>query len=318
MKNIRLAPEAVLGTMTFGQQVDQASADRMVGYFIDQGHDRVDTAPVYSDGRSEVILGKILTPQRREKVKLATKVNPWSEAGLRPKRVVEQVETSLGRLKSEYVDLLYLHSPDLNTPLESTLEACERLFREGKYRELGLSNYAAWQVVDAWHICRRNGWVLPTVYQGMYNCITREVERELFPAIRSLGIRFYAYNPLAGGLLTGKHLKMDCEPATGRFSRSEYTERYWKKAQFNALDTIRSACEANDLTMTECAFGWIKYHSSLKGQERDGVIFGASNEKQLEENMACYRGKSLPQKVVQSLDLAWQAAAPSCPQYFRT
>jgi aflatoxin B1 aldehyde reductase len=324
MKNIKASPDAispdpVLGTMTFGKEVDERSADGMVGCFLDQGFDKIDTANIYSEGRSEEILGKILTHNRRKKIRLATKVNPWSEGGLRPTRLLEQVETSLRRLKSDYVDLLYLHSPDLHTPLEATLEACEKLFREGKFRELGLSNYAAWQVADAWHICRRNAWVLPTVYQGMYNSITRDVERELFPSIRSFGIRFYAYNPLAGGLLTGKHIMQSVEPQKGRFTLyPKYMERYWKSGQFDALDVIRSACAANNITMTECALRWLKYHSFLKGNEHDGIIIGAKNRKQLEENITFFRGKELPDAVKQSIDLAWETSAPSCPQYFRT
>src|SRR5690606_26118365 len=102
-------------------------------------------------------------------------------------------------------DIFYLHFPDHKTPLEETLKACQKLYEEGKFKELGLSNYSSWQVSEIYNMCKNNGWVLPTVYQGMYNVITRDVEKELFPCIRYYNMRFYSYNPLAGGLLTERY-----------------------------------------------------------------------------------------------------------------
>lgn len=312
-------PIIVLGTMTLGKEVDEATAEKMVDFFLNQAQVEIDTAYGYSEGRSEEILGKILYSARRKKVKLATKVNPWSEFGLQPERVIQQVETSLTRLKTDHIDLLYIHSPDLKTPIELTLRACQKLHQEGKFKELGLSNYAAWQVVHIWHICKKNGWVLPTVYQGMYNGITRDVERELFPALRELGIRFYAYNPLAGGLLTGKHMRQKVGPVEGRFTLYPgYKERYWKEAQFHALEIIRLACDMNNLTMTEAALRWIKHHSFLKGTKYDGVTVGATNIEQLKENFEGYSGGKLPNGIVNAFNLAWESARPACPQYFRT
>ncbi len=318
MNSNKRNPTVILGTWNFGNQVDEALADRMLRIFLERGHVGVDTAHAYWNGVTEEILGRILTPARREKVYLATKVNPWSESGLEPQRVVEQVETSLKRINTDYFDLIYLHEPDPKTPIEVTLEACQRLFHQGKFRELGLSNYAAWQVADIWHICKRNGWVIPTVYQGMYNAITRDVERELFPAIRTFGIRFYAYNPLAGGLLTGKYLNHKVTPKDGRFTRPVYLERYWKESYFWALEVIRSACGSRGLMMADSSLRWLQHHSFLKRAYNDGVIIAATSMEQLGANLKSCEEGGLPDVVVTAFDHAWKLARPDCPQYFRT
>jgi len=136
--------------------------------------------------------------------------------GLSPKLLRMQVETSLQRLQVSSVKLLYLHAPDVETPLEETLAELQKLHAEGKFETLGLSNFSAWETAHVWHLCDKLGIVKPTVYQGMYNGITRQVEVELLPCLRRLGIRFLAYNPLAAGLLTGKH-RFDQDPSEGRF-----------------------------------------------------------------------------------------------------
>ena len=135
-----------------------------------------------------------------------------------------QKYTNLKRLNVDSVKLFYLHAPDTETPLVETLQEVQKLHNEGKFEQLGLSNFSAWETAHVWHLCDKLGVVKPTVYQGMYNGITRQVEQELFPCLRRLGIRFLAYNPLAGGLLTGKH-RFDQEPDHGRFKdNSMYVE----------------------------------------------------------------------------------------------
>ena len=311
-------PQMILGTMNFGRQLDEAVADRMLGMFLDRGYNEVDTAYSYANGEAEEILGRILTPERRGKVYLATKANPLGGGGLQPENIVMQVETSLRRLRADYVDLLYLHAPDRKTRIEVTLEACQNLYKQGKLRELGLSNYASWQVADIWHLCRQNGWINPSVYQGMYNAITRDVERELFPAIRNFGIRFYAYNPLAGGFLTGRYMQFSEEPQQGRFKlQGQYMERYWKKSYFEALEIIRNASEQAGLSMTQAALLWILHYSSLRGQYRDGVIIAASSLEQWETNLKSLSGE-LPVEVAEAIGHAWEKARLDCPQYFKT
>lgn len=312
-------PRIILGTMNFGEQVDEKNADKMVRIFLDRGYREVDTAHLYVKGLTEEILGKILARSLREKVYLATKVSPQNGEGLKPEQVVKKLETSLRRLKTEYVDLLYLHAPDPKTPIEQTLEACDNLHREGKFKDFGLSNYASWQVVDIWHKCNRNGWVGPIVYQGMYNAITRDVERELFPAIRVLGIKFYTYNPLAAGFLTGKYFDREKKPLAGRFALNQaYVERYWKESYFKAMNVIRSALKENELMLADYSLRWMMHHSLIKGTNGDGFIIGATNLDQFENNLkSCDKGK-LPESLVTVFDHAWEIVRPECPQYFRT
>ena len=192
-------PRIILGTMNFGEQVDEVAADRMLAMFLDRGYKEMDTAYKYVDGSSEEMLGRLLTPERRGKVYLATKASPLSGGGLGSENITQQVNTSLRRLRTDHVDLLYLHAPDLKTNIEVTLEACEKLFKEGKFRELGLSNYASWQVADIWHLCKRNGWIIPSVYQGRYNAVTRDVgmiEITLRPGIRGAILASFFPSPI--------------------------------------------------------------------------------------------------------------------------
>jgi aflatoxin B1 aldehyde reductase len=310
-------PRIILGTMNFGAQIGEPAADQMLAMFLDRGHKEIDTAYKYNDGASEEMLGRLLTPERRSKVYLATKVSPLSGGGLGAESIVKQVNISLRRLKTDYLDLLYLHAPDPKTRIEVTLEACEKLFKEGKFREMGLSNYASWQVADIWHLCKQNGWIMPSVYQGRYNAITRDVEGELFPAIRNFGIRFYAYNPLAGSLLTGKYSQISDVPQEGRFAlKGAYLERFWKKSYFDAIEVVQDAAAQAGLSMIQIALRWLLRHSFLKSPSGDGVIIAASNLKQWEYNLNSLDGE-LSRKVLEALDLAWGKARQDCPSYSR-
>ncbi|MBN1958425.1 MAG: aldo/keto reductase [Desulfuromonadales bacterium] len=318
MNDLKSPPGCVLGTMTFGNQVDKSTADQMVGKFLDAGFHQIDTAYAYGDGATENILGQILTKERWQQIYLATKANPWGEASLRPEDVRRQLETSLRRLQTDSVDLFYLHAPDTQTPIEITLEECHRLFVEGKFRELGLSNYPAWQVIGIWHTCKHHGWILPTVYQGMYNAITRDVESELFPSIRTKGIRFYSYNPLAGGILTGKYSEPTQLPTEGRFIiRKNYQERYWKKSSFAAVNLLRTLCEKHQISLADSALRWELYHSLLSGEQNDAIIIGASNIEQLANNLDSMKHSPLPEEIVRAYNQAWDITGSECPAYFR-
>jgi aflatoxin B1 aldehyde reductase len=316
-RNERL-PSVILGTVTFGSQADEKAAERMVALFLDRGYREFDTAYSYCDGLTEEILGRILDRSRRQKISLATKIHPMKGGGLTPGEIARQLETSLRRLKTEYVDLLYFHAPDLKTPIEATLEGCHRLFEQGKFKTLGLSNYAAWQVADIWHLCKRRGWGAPVVYQGRYNAITRDGDRELFPALRAFGVKFYGYNPLAGGFLTGKYVDPENKPTEGRFVLyPRYMTRYWRGPHFRAVETIREACKAHGLTMADVAIRWMMHHSLLRGDNGDGVIVGATRVEQLEKNLESCSGGKLPEALVVAFDEAWEIVGPECPPYFK-
>ena len=159
---------------------------------------------MYNGGESERLIGTALG-SLGVRLSIATKVHPRVTGRLDKDAVVRQVSESLQRMRVDRVEVLYLHFPDPNTPVESALEGCALLHEQGKFRELGLSNFPAWLVAEVYNICKRRGWVLPTVYQGLYNPLSRQAELELNDALDFYNMRFYAHNPLAGGLMTSKY-----------------------------------------------------------------------------------------------------------------
>jgi aflatoxin B1 aldehyde reductase len=309
----------ILGTMNFGPQVNDKDSLKMIELFLEAGYEEIDSAYVYNNGDTESILGKVLPNIDQNSFRLATKVNPRITGKLDANAIRSQLEESLHRMNRKSVDILYLHFPDPNTPIEDTLEACAKLHKEGKFLELGLSNFSAWQVVDIWHICDKNNWPKPSVYQGMYNGLSRNVEKELFPALKRLGIRFYAYNPLAGGLLSGKYSNFDENPGEGRFSvRPNYKARYWKKSFFEIMNDLTMKCEKEGLKLSEAALRWLAFHSDLELSRGDGIIIGVSKFHQLEENILAVSRGPLPNNIKEVFSAAWNQAKADSPDYFRT
>ncbi len=268
--------------------------------------------------KTEILLGRLLPGNTGLKFDIATKVNPWNDQGLKPEQVVLQFNESLKRLRVDSVDLLYLHSPDLDTPVADTLEACWKFYQQGKFRRFGLSNFSSWQVAEVAEICRSRGWMVPTVYQGMYNALTRDVERELFPCLRNYGISFYVYNPLAGGLLTGKHKNFDQSPEPGRFTlNDQYASRYWKSDYFNVLESFTAACARHGIVPVDAALLWLIHHSVLSTADGDGIILGASKLEHLQQNLSATGAGKLPDEVVAVLNEGWEQVRPNCFKYFR-
>jgi len=309
---------AILGTMTFGNQVDQNTADEMVRLFLDAGHTKIDTAYIYTEGKSEQILGKILKSIGRDTYSIATKANPQVRGNLRPEAIEEQLHTSLERLGLDYVDIFYLHMPDPSTPIELSLSACDKLHKQGKFKTLGLSNYAAWQVAQIACICEKKSYVSPGVYQGMYNVLTRQVEEELFLSIREYGLSFYVYNPLSGGLLTGRYKSIEDLPDDGRFKiMDNYRDRYWKKEYFEAISRLAEAVGSSNLSMTGAALSWLKHHSSLDSGSGDGIILGISKMEHLKKNLEYVENPQLPADTAQVFNEVWDLIKGYCPKYFR-
>ncbi|XP_020754894.2 aflatoxin B1 aldehyde reductase member 3-like [Odocoileus virginianus] len=331
-RGVPTRPATVLGAMEMGRRMDVPSSAAAVRTFLEHGHTEIDTAFVYADGQSESILGGLGLGLGGSdcKVKIATKANPLGENLLTPNSLRFQLETSLKRMQCPRVDLFYLHMPDHGIPVEETLRGCHQLHQEGKFVELGLSNYAAWEVAEICTLCRSNGWIQPTVYQGMYNATTRQVETELLPCLRRFGLRFYAYNPLAGGLLTGryKYEDKDGKQPEGRFFGNSwakvYRDRYWKEHHFEgialvekALQTQRDMYNIKAPSLASAALRWLYHHSQLQGLRGDAVILGMSSLEQLEENLAAVKAGCLGSAVVQAFDQAWRLVAHDCPNYFR-
>lgn len=308
----------VLGTMNFGPQLDLEASRTMVKAYLATGGRELDTAYVYNEGTTENYLGEILPGLNPSSYEIATKVHPRITGKLDRETIMMEFSESLRRMKRDSVDLLYFHFPDGKTPIDEALNTIAELHAKGKVKALGLSNYPAWQVVDIAYKCDKIGCPRPTVYQGMYNALCRNVDPELFPAIRSLGMRFYAFNPLAGGLLTGKHHHFEDAPEPGRFARlKSYRDRYWKHSYFDAIEQIRMACEKESVAMVEAAYRWLVNHSKMRTELNDGILLGASRQEQMEQNLAAATKGSLPENIVAAMDEAWEMAKPDSPPYFK-
>lgn len=306
----------VLGTMTFGESVFCPDVEEFIKTFLGAGYCELDTAYVYNNGDCEKLLGEALKNIDRP-YKVATKINPRISGKLDADAAYKQLNESLQRLQTESVDTVFLHFPDPATPVISVLTALQKLYEQGKFKKLGLSNFPAWMVADVWHICDKNGFVKPTVYEGIYNPLTRTAETELNDALSHFGMSFYAYNPLAGGLLTGRYTEFEYAPTDGRFTlRPNYQGRYWKKSYFEAVNVIKEACEKNEITIIEATYRWLVNHSMLSGERGDAVIVGASKLNHLKQNIDCAKAGPLPKDVVDAFEKAWEITKGDSPKYF--
>lgn len=312
---------ACLGTMPFGSQTDDETSLRMIDQALDAGIDFIDTANVYSAGRSEELVGKALRG-RRDRVVLATKVRSRmgdgpDEGGLSPVAIRRALDDSLRRLETDYVDVYYLHAPDYDVPIEESLGAVDEAVRAGKVRYPASSNYSAWQVCELQWIAERKGFRPATVTQPMYNLLARGIEQEYLPMAVRLGVSTVVYNPLAGGLLTGKHTP-DAPLPGSRFDRGghrlgqTYVDRYWHAADFDAVAALSSIADEAGRSLVELALAWLLHHTPV-----DCVILGASKPEQLDENLRALESGPLPADVVDRCDAVWRALRGVVPQYNR-
>jgi aflatoxin B1 aldehyde reductase len=310
------AMKTVLGTMTFGESVFAPEVAEFLRTYAAAGGTELDTAYVYNEGQCERLLGKALA-ETGLSFQIATKVNPRISGRLDGAAAFKQVNESLARLRVASVDTVYLHFPDPATPVEGVLSAMAELHRQSKFRELGLSNFPAWMVADIWRICEREGWVRPTVYEGMYNPIARRAEIELNACLDRFGMRYYAYNPLAGGLLTGRYAAFEDAPDDGRFThRPGYRNRYWKKSCFDAVALLKDAAEASGLTLVEAVYRWLAHHSMLSPERGDALIVGASKAGHLAQNLAAAAAGPLPDGLPEAFDRTWALCKADAPEYF--
>ena len=229
---------------------------------------------------------------------------------------------SLKALKTDKIDMFYLHGPDRSTPFEETLSAVNELHKEGYFNRFGISNFLSYEVAKLCEICKKNDWIKPTVYQGNYSALQRSVESELIPCLRHYGISLYAFQPLAAGFLTGRYQRNQTEFEEGsRFDSKQWVGkmtqgRYINDSYFDALDLIKEVAGKHGLTTAEIALRWLEHHSSLERQFGDAIIIGASSVKHVEENLADLEKRPLPEEVVEIVEQAWLKAKPAAPRYF--
>ena len=305
-----------MGTMTFGDQADEALSIQMVNRALDEGINFFDTADLYQTGLSEEILGKALRG-KRDDVIVATKVfNPMgpgpNDKGLSRKHIIQAMEDSLRRLDMDYVDLYQLHQPDYSTRLEESLAAMDQLVREGKTRCVGISNYAAWQICQGLWICDKRNLAPLVSVQPMYNLLARGIDQELLPFCREFGLGVMVYNPLAAGLLTGKHTKGQ-PPAVGtRFAAKEmYRDRFWHDKLFDATEQLKAAADGFGLTMVELSLRWV-----LAQPDVTCLIVGASKMEHLDANLIACR-EPLPVGAAEECDKVWEELRGPIPTYNR-
>ncbi len=273
-----------LGTNNFGGQIDEKDAVRIVRKAIDSGINLIDTANIYTNGKSEETIGKAMQGYR-DQVILATKVGfnvgqGPNQNGLSRKHILWQIEQSLKRLATDFIDIYYLHRFDPETSLEETFRTLNELISEGKIRYIACSNFTAWQIAKSHEICERLGLEKFVAVQPPYNLLQRDIENELLPYCKEEDLGTMTYTPLMGGFLTGKYLRSKAAP-TG--SRGNYNQKYWERINneknFAALEQIKAIADDAQITVSRLAIAWI-----LKNPLITAPIVGASTPEQVEEN----------------------------------
>ncbi|HEY3598028.1 MAG TPA: aldo/keto reductase [Paraburkholderia sp.] len=287
-----------LGTMTFGIQTDEQVSRNILDKAADAGVTFIDTADAYplgatveQTGRTEEIIGRWLKGKRDRFIvatKAFNKVGPsaWDQGSSR-KHLLDAIDASLRRLDTDYVDLYQLHNDDHNTPLEETLEALDTIVRSGKVRYVGVSNFLAYRLARALgraDVLRVARFVS---VQPRYNLLFRQIERELLPLADEEQLAVMPYNPLAGGLLTGKH-RHGAKPAEGRFTAATvgkagemYQERYWHEREFETIDKLRKIAEKTGEPLAKISLAWV-----LANPVVTSAIIGASRPDQLDDTLA--------------------------------
>ncbi|KAK2764403.1 hypothetical protein FQN54_009097 [Arachnomyces sp. PD_36] len=320
-------PRVILGLMTFGPDEKLGARitsldefNRCLDHLQQQGYNEIDTARVYIDGKQEGFTAQANWKSRG--LTIATKWYPNQPGDHKAEVVKQKCNESLKELGTDCVDIYYLHAADRSVPFAETLEAVNELHKQGKFVQLGLSNYTAFEVAEIVTMCNERGWVRPTIYQAMYNAITRSIEAELIPCCRRYGMDIVIYNPLAGGLFSGKYKSTEV-PTEGRYSDVSnegvsYRGRYFKDATFDALRLIEPVVQKHNLTLLETAMRWCHHHSALKMENggRDGVIVGVSSFSQLEGNLKDLEKGPLPDEVVAVLDEAWMITKATTTNYW--
>jgi len=300
-----------LGTMTFGLQCDEAQSISILDAAAEGGIDFLDTADVYplggdkdTVGRTEEIVGRWLKG-KRERYILATKCvgrmgpKPWNQ-GMSRKHLLEAIDASLKRLGTDYVDLYQLHSYDPTTPLDEALEALDTVVRAGKARYVGVSNWPAYKLARGIGRAELKNFARVASVQPRYNLLFRSFERDLLPLCLEEGIAVIPFNPLAGGLLTGKHSR-EAPPEDGtRFtlgnSAALYQQRYWHKREFETVEAFRALAKDAGLSMTTLALAWVLANPAITAP-----IIGASRPSQLADNLAAVE-TPLPADLKKKLD----------------
>jgi aryl-alcohol dehydrogenase-like predicted oxidoreductase len=304
-----------LGTMTFGGAgieqwerigaLDESAADRILSLALERGINLVDTADMYAGGECEEILGRLLRGRRDEVVlatKAAARVGPGAnDVGLSRLHLVRSVDRSLQRLRTDHIDLYQMHVFDPRTPIEETLRALDDLVRQGKVRYLGVSNFAAWQIAHAVGVAALHDYAPVVSCQAYYSLVGRDLETEVLPALRELGLGLLVYSPLAGGFLSGKFDRSGASDEQGR--RMTGTQPPVDPDRvYDVVDVLRPIAERHSVSVAQIALAWVLAQPGVTS-----VILGARRETQLTDNLGALDIELTPE------DLAALEAATAVP-----
>jgi 1-deoxyxylulose-5-phosphate synthase len=306
-----------LGAMNLGSQVGEADSINVIKKAVDLGVNFIDTADGYSGGKSEEIIGKAVK-ETRDTLVIATKVGaktpPDIGFNLSRKYILGKVEGSLRRLQTDYIDLLYCHMPDYDTPLDETLRALDDLVHQGKVRYLGCSNFKAWMLCKSLWVSDRYNLARFDCIEPPYNLLTRDIEYELLPLCQSEGVGVCVFNPLAGEILTGVH-EFGRPPVEGRFTLKDmgqmYLDRYWNEKNFMAVDRFKQLATKNNLSLPQFALAWILNNPAITS-----FLSGSTTIKQLEENIKSV-GVRIPEEDMRTCDDVWRMFSPPRFMYGR-
>jgi aryl-alcohol dehydrogenase-like predicted oxidoreductase len=278
--------EICLGTWTtFGGSLDEDGAQALVDAALEQGVNFFDTANVYSEGRSEEVLGRTLAGRPRDSFVVATKV--WAEApdggrGLSREQVLTQIDASLRRLQLDHVDLYQCHAYDEDVPVEETLGALTEVVDAGKARFIGVSNWSGDQIRNAVDLAREHGFAKIVSSQPEYSLLNREPEQDVIPASRENGISQIVYSPLAQGVLSGKYRPgEEFGQGTRAYARNQFMSEYLEEDVLQRVQRLRPIAEDLGVTMPQLALAWILRESNVAS-----AIVGASRPEQLKDNAA--------------------------------
>jgi aryl-alcohol dehydrogenase-like predicted oxidoreductase len=285
-----MVSELCLGCMTFGRELDEEGSRAMISRFLDAGGNFVDTADVYERGVSEEIVGRALRDVRREDVVLATKVRfPMgdgpNDVGLSRKHVLAGCDASLERLGTDYIDLYQVHCWDAATPLEETLSALTDLVRAGKVRYVGVSNFTGWQLMKALYVSELRGFERFVSLQPQYSLVERNIEREILPVCREVGLGVIPWSPLGGGFLSGKYRRGEGPVQGSRIAEAvESMEEHWDRRaterNWRTLDVMGEISEETGKSYAQVSLNWL-----LRQEAVTAPIVGARRMEQLEDNL---------------------------------
>ncbi|KAL6253103.1 hypothetical protein RBB50_000824 [Rhinocladiella similis] len=275
------------------------------------GAKTIDSAQLY--GESEKKLGELKAGDR---FTIDTKwLGGWTPGSATKDNIISTAKESVEKLGVKQVDIFYIHAPDKETPIEDTVAGVNEAYKLGLFKRFGLSNYSAEDVQKAYDACKKNGYVLPTAYQGNYSPVTRLQETRLFPTLRKLGIAFYAYSPMAGGFLT--KTAQQIKDGAGRFSEQAlggmYRDMYMKESFLNALAKWEAIATEEKCSRAELAYRWVTFNSPLKKSYGDAIIVGASSKQQLEQTLKGLDNGPLSDKACKGIDEIWESVKNEAP-----